>query len=138
VKKIILIAIILILGVSFAGFTQTSGGEEKFFAKTLPIYKIYTHSLGYKVIYHKVGMGLGVLYLPFNWFTDVDSPGDIVTGTDNSYPYFTVFYRDGKFDHIRLFVQESKDHLSWSILYVTTEEANKFFNVDISTFKVEY
>jgi hypothetical protein len=112
--------------------------KEDFFAKTVLITKIYSHALGFKIVYHKVSLGLGVIYVPFSWFSQVNSPGDLITGDDSSYPYFTVFYRNGKFDHIEVFVQRSREHISWGLLNITRDQAEKLFAADINTFKVEY
>ncbi len=138
VNKIILILMLLIPGLCISAGAQSIDPDSDFYAKTLPIYKVYSHALGLKVIYHKVGLKQGVVYLPITWFTKAEGAGSIIYGGDNSYPYLTVFYRAGKFDHISLFLQESREHLSWSLLYLSADEANKRFNIDLESFKIEY
>jgi hypothetical protein len=117
---------------------EETAKSANFYAKSVLIYKIYAHSFGYKVIYHRTDLKLGVIYLPFSWFGKVDSPADAVSGSDTSYPYFTAFYRDGKFDHIRLFLMENHDHYSWALLDLSADDARRLFNTDINSFKIEY
>jgi hypothetical protein len=137
-KSIFIISIVLFLGVCVLGQAQESTTDSKIFAKTILVYKVYTHSMGFKVVYHKAGLKLGVLYLPYKWFELKDRIAEAVYGSDRSYPYFTVFYKDGKIDRIRLFLHESPDHLSWGMLHITSEEADKLFNVDKTNVSVEY
>jgi hypothetical protein len=136
-KPILILVCILIICTCLVAQAQEKA-KSAFFAKTILITKIYSHSLGYKIVYHKIGLELGAIYLPFSWFSQVNSPGKLVTGVDRSYPYFTAFYRDGKFDHIMVFVQESRDDMSWSKLNIPADEATKLFTVDINNFNIEY
>ncbi len=137
-KAIIILVCILFSCAVLIAQTEDKSKTSNYYAKTVLIYKIYSHSLGYKIVYHRSNLRLGILYLPYSWFGKVDSPADAVSGADDSYPYFTAFYRDGKFDHIRLFLQENHDHYSWALLSLSAEEARQLFNTDINNFKIEY
>jgi len=137
-KKQIFILLILFITVCGIIGAQEATGKTAYYAKSVLIYKVYSHSMGFKVVYHKTGLEQGVLYIPFSWFGNAVRKGEIVYGNDRSYPFFTVFYRDGKFDYIRLYLQESHDHLSWGMLFVSAEEAQKAFDVNPDSFAVEY
>ena len=122
---------LLLLGAS--GFAQEQ--ESKVYFKSVPILKILSHSEGYKVLYMKSDMQVGEFYVPHKWFGRAGGKAEIVFGDDPSFPYFSVFYRDGKFDYIRLYVFDDVKDLSWGILR-KTEAANAAFNVE--TLQIEY
>ncbi len=61
--------------------------------------------------------------------------GEIVWGTDTAYPTFTAFYVDGKFSHIRLYVQQDQKHESLSLLRLASDEEQKF---EIETLDIPY
>ena len=56
-------------------------------------------------------------------------------GDDPSFPYFSVFYRDGKFDFIRLYVIDDVRDVTWGILR-KTEASNAAFGGD--TLEINY
>ena len=113
-----------------AGFFSISAQDQEvsMFVKTVPIVKIYSHPEGFKVIYLKTTMNLVEIYIPGSWFV-AGGKGEIIYGRDPSYPYFSVFWKDGKFDFIRLYVQEDLSSLSWGVLK-WSENIEENFNID--------
>ncbi len=83
----------------------------------------------------KSDMKVGEIYLPHRWFAKSGGKAEIVFGEGPSYPYFSVFYLDGKFDFIRLYVIEDVRDLSWGILK-KTEATNAAFGAD--TLQIDY
>ena len=124
---------ILLLLLALGAFGQEQ--DTKVYVKTVPILKILTCSAGYKVLYVKSDMQVGEIYLPLSWFGKAGGQAEIVFGRDPSYPYFSVFYRDGKFDFIRLYVLDNVGDVSWGILKRSEEEFNRF---KVDTLKIEY
>jgi len=121
------IACVLLLMLALAAFGQE---QPKVYVKSVPILKILSHTEGYKVLYLKSdNIKVGELYLPYRWFNKAGGKAEIVYGKDSSYPYFSVFYQDGKFDFIRLYVQQDMRDLSWGVLR-QTEASNAAFNVE--------
>jgi hypothetical protein len=137
-KKIIFI--IMILSIFLCSFIQAQGatGKTPYYAKTVLIYKIYSHALGYKIVYHKVGLEQGVIYIPFSWFAISSRKAETIYGNDRSYPFFTSYYKDGKFEHITLYLQESHDHVTWGLLHLSLDEAQKLFDVNPDNYAIEY
>ncbi len=101
----------------FFGLISLSAQEQEteIFYKSLPIAKILSHRLGYKVVYRKSNMEFGNFYIPLSWFV-AGGKGEMIFGSDPSYPYFSIFYKEGKFDFIRLYVQENVKSSSWGVL----------------------
>jgi hypothetical protein len=126
------IACMLLLMLAVAVFGQE---QPQVYVKSVPILKIFSHPEGYKVLYMKADMKVAEFYVPHRWLSKSGGKAEIVFGKDPSYPYFSVFYRDGKFDFVRLYVIEDVRDLTWGILK-KSEASNAAFNVD--TLTIEY
>lgn len=126
-KTIGLVLIFLALWSMFSLYAQQQ--DTKLFVKTVSIIKVYSHSAGYKILYLKSTMDLGEFYVPMHWFTSAGGKGEIVWGDQLSYPYFSIFWVDGKYDHIRLYLHKNLDSESWGML--------KENSVDEGIFEIE-
>jgi len=114
-KKLTWGLVLVLLAVSaFAVFGQIR--DEDPFYRSVPIVKVLSHPLGYKVYYLKINMEVGSFYAPVDWFVGVANKGAIVWGNDASFPYFTVYWNKGEFSYIKLFLVENKRHESWGVL----------------------
>ena len=117
------IACLLLLMLAFLAFGQE---QPEVYVKSVPILKILSHPEGYKVLYMRSDMKVDELYIPLRWLDKAGGKAEMVFGRDPSYPYFSVFYRDGKFDFIRLYVVNDVRDLTWGILK-KTEASNAAF-----------
>ncbi len=79
------------------------------------VVKVFAHAEGFKVIYAKGSTDTAVVYLPISWFVP-GGKAELIRSTDPAYPYLVVFYRQGKFDHLRLYVQSSYTDNTWGVL----------------------
>ena len=125
------IACLLLLTMAFLAFGQ----EPQVYVKSVPILKILSHPEGYKVLYMRSDMKVDELYIPHRWLSKTGGTAEIIFGDDPSFPYFSVFYRDGKFDFIRLYVMETVNDVTWGILR-KTEASNAAFGGD--TLEIKY
>lgn len=109
---------------------------SEFYYINLPIEKVYPHKLGYMVVYRKSGKDLGRTYLPMEWFTESAGKGELIT-IDNGalWPYISVFYKAGKFDHLRLYVRKGFSHPSWGNL---PQGADIDANFKVEDLKLEF
>jgi hypothetical protein len=126
------IACLLLLTLAFLAFGQE---QPEVYVKSVPILKILSHPDGYKILYLRSDMKVDELYIPHRWLSKSGAQAEIVFGKDPSFPYFSVFYRKGKFDFIRLYVQADISDLSWGILR-KTEASNAAFSGD--TLEIKY
>ncbi len=117
------IACLLLLMLGFLAFGQEL---PNVYVVTVPILKILSHPEGYKVLYMRSSMQVDELYIPHRWLSKSGGKAEIVFGKEPSYPYFSAFYRDGKFDFIRLYVIDDVKDLTWGILR-KTEASNAAF-----------
>jgi hypothetical protein len=71
------------------------------------IEKVYPHRLGYVVVYRKSGNDLGRTYLPMEWFSESAGKGELIKQTGGDRLAVSVgVYKEGKFDHLRLYVRQ--------------------------------
>jgi hypothetical protein len=99
------------------------------FVKTVHIAKIYAHALGYRVLFFKSTFEFGEMWVPMSWFKQGVDKAEIIFGNEPSYPYFTIVWADGKFDHVRLYVRDSLQDKSWSELDDRGQDLSGKFNV---------
>jgi hypothetical protein len=109
--------------------------NSEFYVVQVQILKIYAHSKGYVIEYRKNFIGTERLYLPLEWFTrspETQTPlkGDMVRLRDGrSMPYMSIYYKDGKTDHLRLYVQ-GYNHRTWGNVPVGANIDDNFNGVE--------
>lgn len=121
--KRIALVLLLVIGTSLVVSAQESG----FYVKTLYIEKVYPHELGYKIEYRRPNsMLLASAYLPMDMFGRPDSPGRLAYANDRSVPFVNVYWENGEFHHLVLFVHSSYQHISWGSLGRSEAVAARF------------
>ena len=117
-KKICAVAAVMLFLVSGLTFAD----ESKFYARSFNIEKVYFHSKGYKVTYITGKLKYVSTYLPHAWFSQsatkggVQAKGELSYGNDPSYPYMTIFWKDGKFSHVRLYLKKNMYDVSYGVI----------------------
>jgi hypothetical protein len=100
--------------------------ESEFYYLNYTIEKIYTHRLGYVVVYRRASNRLERVYLPLEWFNTIGGKGEIVyLGSGKEWPSMIVYYKNGEFSHVRLRLRRYGLHETWSVVP---------FNVNIDDF----
>ena len=105
------------------------------FVKTMPITKVYTHRLGFKVLYLKNNLTFGEIYVPLKWFDEAGGKGVMIKGNDASYPYFSIFWREGEFDSIKIYVPSNLQHEAWGQLSLSAAVDSRF---DIDSIEISF
>ncbi len=129
-KRITLLSAVLLF-VSIAVFAQ----DSDIYVKSVPISKVYIHQLGFRVVYMKSNTEMAVFYLPKAWFETASVSGtvqkaEVLYGNEDAYPYFSVFWKDGKFDHIRLYLKSDLNDTSWGDINPAWGDLTEKFKVD--------
>lgn len=128
-KKIVIISLVLLFFLGGFSFAQETDYEPSdMFVKTMPITKIYTHKLGYKVVYLKTDLNFAEFYVPLEWFDVAGQKAVIVKGVDPAFPYFSIFWKEGAFHSVKLYVRRDLQHPSWGTL--TESNVQEKFNID--------
>ena len=129
-RVVMLVALILLV----LGALNAQEQDPKLYVKTVGIMKILNHALGYKVLYLKSSMEVGEFYVPHSWFK-AGGKAELVLGNGPAFPYFSIFYRDGEFDHIKIYAAENIQHLSWGRLKRQAGDSSKF---EVETLDLEF
>jgi hypothetical protein len=133
-KSLLLITLLLIVAglVPLAAQQATSSSDvEGSYAITVTLERVYPYRKGYVVKYNR---GLGKTsdaYLPIEWFQGTGKKGDLILlGSGTDWPHMTVFYKDGKFSHVRLYVRKERSHESWGDVPLHVNIDDRFEGVE--------
>ncbi len=116
--------------------TLSEENKSAFYYVNVPLEKVYPHQNGYMVLYRKSGSVLTRAYLPLKWFSESAGKAELLKLDHGTvWPYMTVYYKEGTFDHVRLFVRREMSHQSWGNLPQGTNLAEEF---EIEELKLEF
>ncbi len=116
---------------SGSGSGISAENESEVFYVNIPVEKIYPYQKGYVVLYRKGIGGLGETYIPLEWFSDPDGKADLIRlGSGKRWPYLTVFYKDGEFSHLRLYVRREMNHETWGNIPLGVNLDSRFEGVE--------
>jgi hypothetical protein len=132
-KRIFFIFILLILLLSSVSLSAQQ--KKDIYVKSVPIIKILSHKLGYKIFFLKQNMDITSFYAPVEWFMGVANKGAIIWGNGREYPYFTVVWEDGKFSYLKLFLKENMMDESWGVLNASVAEVKDEFEIEEPIFE---
>jgi hypothetical protein len=105
--------------------------ESEYYPVFVQVEKVYNYSKGYIVRYRKGPFQMANAYLPIEWFKGTSGKGQIVRqGSANTWPRLVVYYKDGEFSHVRLYVHRDRNHETWGVARASDELDGKFENVD--------
>lgn len=133
-KRATLAFALVLLLLSAATVTVGAQQQPKSYVRSVSIMKVLSHSMGYKLLYLKSSMEVGELYIPYDWFK-AGGKAEVVFGGDRAYPYFSVFYKDGEFSFIRLYLKDNIKDVSWGRLVPREGDSAKF---DVDELAIEY
>ena len=139
-KKLIVVAVFLAsLGFGSPLFAQkfSPGHESEYFYVNIGLENIYPYRAGYIVQYRKGVNQMARLYIPGDWFTDAAGKGElIVLPKGRSWPSLTVYYKNGEFSHVRMYVHRSKSHETWGNIPMNVNLDDQFENIE--SIKIEF
>lgn len=139
---IFLIGLIIPSALSAQAVVDTWKGtelESDFYTVQLMIYRVSTHPMGYRVEYYKPNGDLFSVYCPLEWFEQGQTgPAQVVWGEGTQYPYMSLYYKDGKIHHFRLYLIDNQYHTSWGTLERADSEYEEKFDVSFEDFSIEY
>ena len=143
-KKLIVVAIFVAsLAIGSPVFAQNEKSEKKieneseYYYVNVSLEKIFPYRKGYVVQYRKGFTQYARAYLPSKWFTDAGSKAEIITlPQGKAWPSMSVYYKDGEFSHVRLYVHHVPTHQSWGSIPQNINLDDKFDHLD--SVKIEY
>jgi hypothetical protein len=139
-KKLIVVLVFLaVISPVFAQNNPDSTKKENpnVYYISVTVEKIWLAGTGYVVQYRKSTSDMGTVGIPYNWFTSPDSKAELVNIPKGpNWPYMTIFYRDGKFSHIRLYPHWQKSHQTWGVTPQGADVSRHFQEYD--SFKFDF
>ena len=130
----VLAAILLLTSLpSFAqqAYSSTNNPKDAYY-KIVPMLKVWSHQLGYMVQFWTTKNQIAQMYIPLTWFNQgVNSKADIFYGNLPEIPYVVIYWVDGKFDHVNLYVRNDFNSLSWGVLNQAGDLSSQFNVQDV-------
>lgn len=134
------IVLIVLIAAVFPAFAQNSESksssgispenESDMFYVNIPVEKIYPYSKGYVVVYRN-NTQLAETYIPLEWFSGPEGKADLIRlSSGKRWPYLTVFYKDGEFSHLRLYVRREVTHETWGNIPLGVNLDSQFESVE--------
>ncbi|HUX42233.1 MAG TPA: hypothetical protein VMV83_13790 [Rectinemataceae bacterium] len=127
-RRIVILVVLVALALGLAADTSS------YYPVRLDVVKIYSHADGYRLVYRQGPINLADVYVPITWFVP-GGKAEIVFGHDTAYPYAMVFYKDGVFDHIRIYASSDRTDSSWGVL---DSQAGKGKFADIKDLQIKF
>ena len=124
----IVLAAGLLLMSSLPSFAQQANEYPKdAYYKVVPLVKVWMHQLGYMVQFWNSKSQIADIYIPITWFNQGPaSKADIIYGNEPAYPYLSIVWVDGKFDHVKLYVLNNYNSLTWGVLSQAADLTSQF------------
>jgi hypothetical protein len=126
------VALLLLAGLPLFAQAQTQANPTQAYYKTIPLLKVWLHPLGYLLQYFNSNSKVAEIYVPLAWFNNgINSKAEILYGNDRAYPYITIYWVDGKFDHLRIYVQNDFESGTWGVLNTAADLTKQFDITDV-------
>ncbi len=125
-KRIALLGLVLF----GASIMLSAATKSPLFTKSVVITQIFPHKLGYRIIYMSNDLALREVYLPIELFK-VDKGSKIFYGLDQSFPYMQIVWEDGDFSHVKLYLKEEYNDITWGALTTPSDYDQHFSVTDI-------
>ena len=123
--------VVVLLALCLSVFAQSRPKDnESIYVRTIPVVKVFTHQLGYKVYYQTNRGGVDSFYVPAEWFNHAGGKASIAYGSGPQFPYLSIYWINGKFSHIKLFLVQDIQADTWGVLKETAADAVQHFKVD--------
>ena len=136
-KIIIVLSFLAIVGMPLFSQDISLENYSDYYYVNVRLEKVYPTRFGYILQYRKGVNNIGSVGVPNEWFTFSGAKAELVIlNRGKDWPSMTVFYKDGEFSHLRLYVHPHKTHQTWGNVPLSADVSG-FFD-DSQTFKLEF
>jgi hypothetical protein len=132
-KKLVIFAVFIAFIAGSLVFAQEDKHkhDSEYYYKNVTLEKIYPYDSGYVVQYRRGLNRLELAYLPLEWFTTTAGKGEIITlPRGQTWPSLTIYYKNGVFSHVRLYVHPQASHQTWGTIPQNANLDSRFENVE--------
>ena len=127
-KKLLFVVLLGLIFSMTQSFAQNTFEESDFYYITVPVERIWLYREGYIVAYQR-GFSLVRTHIPIEWFTPAGKADLIMQRSGSSWPHLTLFYENGQFSHLRLYVREH-GHPTWGVVPFHVDLSTYFMNIE--------
>jgi hypothetical protein len=114
-KKFTIVLVFLALISPVFGQNNSGNDSNNIYYVNVPVERVYPSSEGY-IVQYRTGSGsiVATVGIPLSWFRDASGCAELLRlPSGGDWPTMSVFYVDGKFSHVRLYVHPVKSHVTW-------------------------
>jgi hypothetical protein len=133
-KKLVIAAVFvvfLVIGSPIFAQDKPKESQSEYYYKNITLEKIYPYRNGYVVQYRRGINSLDKAYLPMAWFTYPGGRGEIINlPQGKAWPSLSIYYKNGKFSHVRLYVHRIATHETWGVIPQDVNIDSAFENVE--------
>jgi len=116
-------------------FAQNTPRDGGLYCLNVPVERIFPTKDGYIIMYRSSTI-IDTIGLPNDWFSFSGGKAEMVQLADaGDWPSMTVFYRDGEFSHVKLYVHRAKSHHTWGSLPTGTDVSRYFQDQETLNFR---
>jgi hypothetical protein len=134
-KKIVIV--LIFLAVISPVFAQNKPDKDVLYYINVPVERVFPSKDGYVVQYRSSSAIVATVGIPNDWFTDAAGCAELVRlSLASDWPTMSVFYKNGEFSHLRLYVHPAKSHTTWGNI-PQGMDVSRFF-MDKESFKLTY
>ncbi len=110
--------------------------ESNMYYINVPVEKVLLSGKGYLIQYQTSTNMIGTVGIPYEWFTNAAANAELINlPPGKSWPTMSIFYREGEFSHVRLYVHRNKGHSTWSVTPQGADVSRYFQDAESFTFK---
>ena len=137
-KFVIAVVLLAIFAAGMPVFAETREKKEsEYYYVNISLEKIYPYRAGYIVQYRKGLNRVGRAYLPSEWFSSAAGKGELILlPRGGAWPSMSVYYKEGEFSHVRLYVHRHPGHATWGGVPQNVNLDSNFDNVE--TLRLEF
>jgi len=138
-KKFMVFAVFTVLlaaGLPVFAQADKKANDSEYYYKNVTLEKIYPYRNGYVIQYRRGLNRIEKGFLPLEWFSSSAGKGEIITLPKGQvWPSLTVYYKNGEFSHVRLYVHHMASHSTWGTIPQNVNLDSQFENVEEFNFK---
>jgi hypothetical protein len=136
-KKLIIVLVIFAAALPLSAQNISKEHDSDMYYVNVSVERVFPSKLGYIVQYRKGTNGVGTIGLPIAWFEAAAGKAELINLPRGlSWPTLTLFYKDGNFSHLRLYVHRAKGHSTWGNI-PQNADVSVYFK-DQETMKLEF
>jgi hypothetical protein len=131
-KKLFLFVVLAVLCLApLAAQQAPKYNESELYYVNIPIEKVYPYNKGYAVVYRSGVNQLGTVYIPHSWFRhDLHKAELLKLGPGKRKPSMSIFYKEGEFHAVRLYVARHGSDSTWGIIGSNINIDDRFEGVE--------